>query len=392
MTVESRHEELMARLRQLEHESEQRKRFELINTALFRIASAVNTTSNRNELFQAIHVALSPVLDTSNFFIAMYDKEHDRIFFPYIVDSVDEIYPEVLGVSKTASLTAEVIRTGEPLCIDKATALRMRQESGRSIPSCTLAEIWLGVPLRVRHGIIGVMAVQSYIDKTRYDRSDIEIMMAVADQVAIALDRKLKEEQLVASEARFRHIVDTANEGIVQVSADWRIVYTNSYFARLLGYEPAEILDRLLEELFWPDDLKSFQKQKEERSLGIHRNFERKFKTREGQCVETLVSASSILDGEGRFGGSFGMITDITVLKKTQAELQEKILELQKAAEQIRTLRGIVPICMHCKKVRDDQGFWNQVEVYVETHTGAEFSHGICPDCINTYHAKDLKI
>ena len=60
-----------------------------------------------------------------------------------------------------------------------------------------------------------------------------------------------------------------------------------------------------------------------------------------------------------------------------------KIEELREALDQIKTLRGIVPICMNCKKIRDDQGFWNQVEVYVRDHTEANFSHAICPECMN---------
>ena len=65
-----------------------------------------------------------------------------------------------------------------------------------------------------------------------------------------------------------------------------------------------------------------------------------------------------------------------------QDALTAKVQELNEALDQIKTLRGIVPICMHCKKIRDDQGFWSQVEVYVHNHTEAEFSHGVCPDCM----------
>lgn len=64
-----------------------------------------------------------------------------------------------------------------------------------------------------------------------------------------------------------------------------------------------------------------------------------------------------------------------------QAALVARAEELRQALEQIKTLRGIVPICASCKKIRDDRGFWNRVEVYVAEHTEAEFSHGICPDC-----------
>ena len=54
---------------------------------------------------------------------------------------------------------------------------------------------------------------------------------------------------------------------------------------------------------------------------------------------------------------------------------------LQQALDEVRTLRGIVPICAYCKKIRDDAGYWSQVEKYVSDHTEAKFSHGICPAC-----------
>jgi phosphoserine phosphatase RsbU/P len=66
-----------------------------------------------------------------------------------------------------------------------------------------------------------------------------------------------------------------------------------------------------------------------------------------------------------------------------QNDLACKIEELRRALGEIKTLRGIVPICSWCKKVRDDEGYWSQVEVYVHNHSEAEFSHGICPECIH---------
>ncbi|WP_051328328.1 response regulator [Desulfatirhabdium butyrativorans] len=66
---------------------------------------------------------------------------------------------------------------------------------------------------------------------------------------------------------------------------------------------------------------------------------------------------------------------------ETQDALAAKIEELHRALGEIKTLRGIVPICAGCKKIRDDQGYWKQVEVYLKEHTEAEFSHGLCPDC-----------
>jgi len=62
-------------------------------------------------------------------------------------------------------------------------------------------------------------------------------------------------------------------------------------------------------------------------------------------------------------------------------ELRRLNMELKEALNNIKTLRGLIPICAACKKIRDDEGFWQEVEVYVRDHTDAQFSHGLCPDC-----------
>ena len=66
--------------------------------------------------------------------------------------------------------------------------------------------------------------------------------------------------------------------------------------------------------------------------------------------------------------------------------LFQDITEQKKAEKEIKILRGILPICASCKKIRDDEGFWHQVEVYVHNHTDAEFSHGICPECTKKHY------
>lgn len=66
------------------------------------------------------------------------------------------------------------------------------------------------------------------------------------------------------------------------------------------------------------------------------------------------------------------------------AALERK--KLQEALEEIKTLRGILPICAHCKKIRDENGCWNQIETYIHTHSGVEFSHGLCPECARKFY------
>ncbi len=72
---------------------------------------------------------------------------------------------------------------------------------------------------------------------------------------------------------------------------------------------------------------------------------------------------------------------DLMQCRKLYRELQQRNEALQKALEEIKTLRGILPICANCKKIRDDAGYWNQIEGYIRDHSQAEFSHSICPEC-----------
>jgi hypothetical protein len=68
-------------------------------------------------------------------------------------------------------------------------------------------------------------------------------------------------------------------------------------------------------------------------------------------------------------------------IKQTDKEKSEAIKKLNKALKEVKILSGFLPICASCKKIRDDKGYWNQIEAYISEHSEAEFSHGICPDC-----------
>lgn len=73
--------------------------------------------------------------------------------------------------------------------------------------------------------------------------------------------------------------------------------------------------------------------------------------------------------------------TDFTKRKKIEDEREQLINQLQKALAKIKILSGFLPICASCKKIRDDKGYWNKIETYIQNHSEAEFSHSICPDC-----------
>jgi hypothetical protein len=110
--------------------------------------------------------------------------------------------------------------------------------------------------------------------------------------------------------------------------------------------------------------------------------------TDEKKQLDRIVSRSSHL----LFGLAFGLSIVVVILlvkenkafaERQRAEEKQKslILELQKALAEVKTLSGMLPICASCKKVRDDKGYWNQIESYLLDHSEAKFSHGICPEC-----------
>lgn len=86
----------------------------------------------------------------------------------------------------------------------------------------------------------------------------------------------------------------------------------------------------------------------------------------------------------------FGSIA-ISLTKRFSLEknLKNTIQKLQKASEDIKTLSGLLPICMSCKKIRDDQGYWNQIDTYVQQHSEAQFSHGFCPECTDKLYGHE---
>lgn len=77
---------------------------------------------------------------------------------------------------------------------------------------------------------------------------------------------------------------------------------------------------------------------------------------------------------------------EIAKRKQSEKEIRDERNKLEDALEKVNTLRGLLPICASCKKIRDDNGYWNQIEIYIQQHSEAEFSHGVCPECFKKYY------
>ncbi|MBF0498255.1 MAG: sensor with HAMP domain protein, partial [Deltaproteobacteria bacterium] len=78
---------------------------------------------------------------------------------------------------------------------------------------------------------------------------------------------------------------------------------------------------------------------------------------------------------------SLGCLTDVSKEMEAEEERERLVGELQEALNKVKLLSGMLPICAACKKIRDDQGYWTQIESYIRKHSEAQFTHGICPEC-----------
>jgi signal transduction histidine kinase/DNA-binding response OmpR family regulator len=161
---------------------------------LYRVAQTAATAHDLPAFYRAMHAIVGELMDATNFFIALYDEERQRICFPYYVDAVDDDLPdpnlwEPFGVGNARGTTAYVLRTGEPLLLSPAD-LRSLIDSGEIELVGVMGEgDWLGVPLKAAGRVVGVLTVQSYTAAIGYSEGDRDLLAYVAQHMGAALER-----------------------------------------------------------------------------------------------------------------------------------------------------------------------------------------------------------
>jgi PAS domain S-box-containing protein len=135
--------------------------------------------------------------------------------------------------------------------------------------------------------------------------------------------RKRAEQELAASEKRYRLLVETTNEGIWSLDINHATSFVNPVMAKMLGYSVEEMLGTRLEEFVFAEDMEQHAQRMQTRHAGIDEVYERRFKRKDGSSLWALISAKVIKDADGRYAGSFGMLTDITGRKQLETTLRE---------------------------------------------------------------------
>lgn len=181
-------------------------------------------------------------------------------------------------------------------------------------------------------------------------------------------------------------IVESSDDAIYGKNLDGIIVSWNPAAERIYGYSAEEIIGKSITGLFplrRGEELLEIMAAVRRGEIVSLQDTERLHQS--GRIIPVSVTISPIKDNHGNIIGASAIARDITRQKKLERERQELINTLIARAKEVHMLAGMLPICAACKRIRDDKGYWQKVEVYISEHSDVVFSHGLCPECIQEY-------
>ena len=188
---------------------------------------------------------------------------------------------------------------------------------------------------------------------------------------------------------RFRRLFETMSEGVILIAPDGKIILANPSAVHILGLELSAIQERNYIVPAWeilrpdgtpmpPEEMAGPRAMSERRSVN---NVVMGVRRPDAAISWINVSAVPIISDSNKFEGVVGVFTDITDKRAAEEQRETLIVELKHAISQVKKLSGLLPICASCKKIRNDKGYWNEIEIYVREHSEADFTHGLCPGC-----------
>jgi PAS domain S-box-containing protein len=211
--------------------------------------------------------------------------------------------------------------------------------------------------------------------KKHHDHLEDLVKERTADLEKEIVVRKQKEEALEESEDRLTSFYNSAFEGII-IFEDGEIIDINNQFSKIVGYDRDELIGMDVVKLVVNEDREKVIERIQSNKEGP---YEIKAVHKNGSIISVEAQGRDV-HYHGRLA-RVSTVHDITERIKAEEEKSRLISELQDALEQVKQLKGLIPICANCKKIRDDKGYWNHLESYIEKHSDAQFSHGICQEC-----------
>ncbi len=225
--------------------------------------------------------------------------------------------------------------------------------------------------------------------ETGQSRTDADTIRLIHELEVHQIELEMQNEELQQARAKeaallaqYTDLYDFAPTGYFTLAADGTVLAVNLTGARFLGIERAQLLNRRFGLLVSAADRPVFKGFLEKTVAG-----------RERQCCEVALLRAEAeplfvrveaVGSEGR-RECRAAVLDITDRHRVEVERERLVQELQTALARVKQLSGLLPICAYCKNIRNDEGYWNQVEAYIQSHSEATFTHGICPECLRAH-------
>ncbi|MCC9165768.1 PAS domain S-box protein [Pontibacter harenae] len=308
------------------HDITDRIKAERLQKVYYSIANLAISSKDLNSLYSAIHRELSKIIETRNIYIALCDREHNFLHFVYLVDQfIDKTSRTQIRRQFSAGLSEYIIKTGKPLYMQKRE-LKELAKSENFVINGAIPEVILCSPLAIGDRIIGVITLQDYQNPDAYVHTDIEILHFISNQVALAIERKLNEEQINNQNARLNAIFESGTHHMWSINRNYELTSFNrnfsNTFVRRTG-QPLEIYNKLDDTSLISAHEFSFDfwKEKYEKAFaGNPQHFEVHF---EGTDGWREVYLNPIYLEDGSFEEISGIALDITDKKKSQLDLAE---------------------------------------------------------------------
>ena len=308
----------------------ERKRAETIQNIILNISNASQKDSDLVEFIGIIQKELGRVIDTSNFFVALYNEETDTFKLPYFKDVQDKMTKFPVG----KTMTGLVIKKGVSLLLDKEAVNKLVKN--KEVDKIGFdSEIWLGVPLKTKDKIIGALVVQSYTNPTAFAEKDKEVLEIISHQISLSIERKNNEEELNSTKKYLENLINHANAPIIVWNSNFEIQIFNKAFERLTGYVSNKIIGHTLEFLF---PLESIIETREKVNHTVLGNFwetiEIPIQCKNGETKIVLWNSANIYDSDEKtLISTIAQGNDITSRKKVELDL---IKSKEKAEESDR--------------------------------------------------------
>src|SRR5881394_2448473 len=295
---------------------EAQARAQQLQAATYRIAQAAMSTPGLEDLLPVVHQIVGELIPAQNFYIALYDPVHDVLSFPYAVDERDEDFPTK---KPGKGLTEYVLRTGQPLLVTPGVQTELERRGEVELIGAPSID-WLGVPLKIGDRTIGVLVAQTYTPGVRYGEREKEILQFVSTQIAMALERKRTEEQLLENERRYRLLFQANPEAMwVYDCETLRFLAVNAGAVQRYGYSEQEFLAITLRDIRLASELARFEERLLNDTGGTFTGF--RHRRKDGTLIDVDIDSQPIT-----FAGRPARLVlarDVTARRQLEEQLRQ---------------------------------------------------------------------